>query len=136
MKKGVITLFVLLMAAVGFAQTATADAEQGAQIVFQESEHNFGDISQGDKVSYTFNFENTGNEPLIISNVITTCGCTAPSWPREPIAPGESAKIDVVFNSAGKMGVQNKIITVVSNAVNAQERVKLTGNVLPKSNNQ
>lgn len=136
MKKGVITLFVLLMAAVGFAQTASANAEQGAQIVFQESEYNFGDISQGDKVSYTFNFENSGNEPLIISNVITTCGCTAPSWPREPIAPGESAKIDVVFNSAGKMGVQNKIITVVSNAVNAQERVKLTGNVLPKSNNQ
>jgi hypothetical protein len=137
MKKGLLTVLVLMFASLAFAQSAgDAADENGPRVTFVESEFNFGDISQGDKVNHTFEFENTGTEPLVISNVLTTCGCTAPSWPREPIAPGEKAKIDVVFNSAGKMGIQNKVITVVSNAVNAQERVKLVGNILPKQNNQ
>ena len=65
----------------------------------------------------------------------TTCGCTAPEWPREPIAPGKTAKIKVVFNSAGKMGMQNKVITVMSNAVNNPERVKIVTNVMPPDPN-
>ncbi len=124
---------VLLMYTQLHAQQAKKELVEGPQITFEESSHDFGDIEQGDKVNYTFKFENSGTEPLILSNVLTTCGCTASKWPREPIAPGEGGEIEVSFNSAGKMNKQNKVITIVSNAVNSQERVKITTNVLPKS---
>lgn len=126
----------MLLVVAAFAQqkekkTATA-AVNGPQITFQESEFNFGDIAQGEKAEHIFTFKNTGTAPLVLSNVLTTCGCTASEWPKEPVAPGKSAQIKVTFNSAGKMGVQNKVITIVSNAVNAQEQVKMVGNVVPQ----
>jgi len=118
-------------------EAAPADMEGimlGARITFEEESHDFGDITQGDKIEYVYAFENTGTEPLILSNVLTTCGCTATDWPRDPIAPGKSGEINVTFNSSGKMGIQNKVITVISNASNPQERIKLITNVLPASN--
>ena len=66
---------------------------------------------------------------MIISNVLTTCGCTVPEWPREPIPPGAAGKIDVVFNSANKSGVQNKVITILSNAKEGRTKLTLYGNV-------
>ncbi|MEM6846388.1 MAG: DUF1573 domain-containing protein [Bacteroidota bacterium] len=132
MKNTLALLFSFFLIQVAFAQEATTDEKvDGPQITFAEDSKDFGDIVQGDKVSHTFEFENTGTEPLILSNVLTTCGCTATAWPREPIVPGASNKIEVSFNSTGKKGRQNKIVTVVSNAINAQERVKLIANVLP-----
>jgi len=112
-------------------ESKSTDAVQGPFIEFKEELKSFGEINQGDKVEHTFAFVNAGNEPLIISNVLTTCGCTAPSWPKEPIGPGEESSIVVRFNSAGKMGRQNKVITVISNASNNPERVKIQANVLP-----
>jgi len=106
----------------------------GAQITFEVESHDFGDIYQGDKVEYVYQFENSGNEALIISNVLTTCGCTATNWPHDPIGPGKKGKVEVTFDSSGKMGKQNKVITVVSNAINSQARVKLITNVIPKGN--
>lgn len=130
----------LLLAGVAFFASAQEGEQEetpmtGAKIAFTEKSYNFGDITQGDKVEYTFAFENTGNEPLILSDVRTTCGCTAPEWPKEPIAPGAKAELRVVFNSAGKMGMQNKVITVMSNAANSPERVKIVTNVMPPDNN-
>ncbi|NQZ75773.1 MAG: DUF1573 domain-containing protein [Ekhidna sp.] len=126
-------LATLLLA--GFTFCATAQEEPmpmtGAKIVFSESSFDFGEITQGDRVEHIFEFENAGTEPLVLSDVRTTCGCTAPQWPKEPIAPGAKSKIKVVFNSAGKMGMQNKVITVMSNAVNNPERVKIVTNVMP-----
>ena len=114
-------------------EAATTEASmQGAVITFEEDKFDFGDIYQGDKVEHIFKFENTGNEALIITNVQTTCGCTAPNWPRAPVAPGQEAEIKVVFNSAGKMGIQNKEITIVSNATSPMNRVSIVTNVLPK----
>ena len=101
-------------------------------IAFGKVTHDFGDINQGDKVEHVFSFENTGTEPLIITNVQTTCGCTAPEWPRDPVIPGQKSSIKVVFNSAGKMGRQNKVITIQSNAVSPNNQVSITTNVLPK----
>ena len=101
-------------------------------LVFEETTHDFGNITQGDKVAYTFKFKNTGTEPLILSNVLTTCGCTATNWPRNPIAPGGSNEIAATFNSAGKNGKQNKVITVISNASNGNQRVSIISNVAPK----
>lgn len=133
MKKLSILFFTLLLLNAAYAQEeATVEVTDGPKITFEEATHDFGDIEQGTKVSHVFNFENAGTEPLILSNVLTTCGCTATDWPRDPIAPGGGGKIEVSFNSAGKMGKQNKVITVVSNAVNAQERVKIITNVLPR----
>ena len=129
MKKLFAILFILGMAQFAFAQS-DATAANLAKITFTEAEHDFGDITQGDKVEYTFTFKNEGAAPLVLTNVSTTCGCTAPEWPRDPIMPGQESSILVRFNSAGKMGRQNKVITVYSNASNNPERVKIVTNVL------
>lgn len=128
-------LFVLLgFAAQGFAQANSSAKANGPVITFDKKVHDFGDISQGDKVEVTFYFTNTGNEPLIITNVQVTCGCTTPKgWPRDPIAPGGKGELTVAFNSAGKMGKQNKVVTIVSNASNADgSQISFTANVLEK----
>ena len=137
MKKFVVWVFLFLFGAVAaFAQenTVTTPDPNAPVITFKDSKHDFGDIKQGDVVSYVFEFENTGKSPLILSQVQTTCGCTTPKWPREPIAPGAKSSITAQFNSAGKMGQQNKVITVISNASNSPERVTIISNVLPKDN--
>ena len=105
-----------------------------ANIEFAEKQHDFGDVVKGESVSHKFEFKNTGTEPLIILNVQTTCGCTAPSWPKEPIPPGESGSIFVNFNSAKKIGRQNKIITVYSNGQKPEDKLKIVCNILPENN--
>lgn len=83
---------------------------------FDKTEHDFGTITAGAKVNYSFNFTNTGEANLVISNAIGSCGCTVPEYPKTPIKPGESAKIKVIFNSAGKHGNQQKTVTLTTNA--------------------
>lgn len=106
----------------------------GPAITWEKSVYDFGDVVQGDKVEHTFKFKNTGNESLIITNVQVTCGCTTPKgWARDPIAPGRSGEITVAFNSLGKFGKQNKVVTVVSNAVNPEGgQISFLANVLEK----
>lgn len=118
--------FLLLISVSGFAQ-------HGPKIEFDKKEYNFGDIIQGDTIMHSFVFTNTGSEPLILNNVVTTCGCTATQWPKTPLNAGESAKIQVVFNSTGRFGMQRKIIRIRSNAMEPEVRVYLSGNVLPSS---
>ncbi len=125
---------LLLMVGMAWAQTEPQEASatgDGPQITFEETEFDFGDITQGDVVEHTFNFTNTGNAPLILNNVLTTCGCTAPEWPKQPIAAGEKSKIHVRFNSRGKMGRQNKVITIQSNIQGSTTRIKIMGIVIP-----
>lgn len=126
----------ILFSLFAFALVFTAKAQQagsGAVISFKEKSVDFGDIVQGQKVEHTFTLTNSGTEPLIISNVAATCGCTVPSWPKEPIAPGNSAEIKVSFNSTGKMGKQNSVVRIYSNATEPIEKVSLISNVLPKT---
>jgi hypothetical protein len=126
-------VFGLFVIASAIAQEKTdAAPADGPQIVFEETSHDFGEIHQGDKVEHVFTFENSGNAPLIISNVLVTCGCTASDWPRDPIPPGTTSSITITFNSAGKMGIQNKVVTIVSNAVTPRSKVTIKTNVLPK----
>jgi uncharacterized protein (DUF58 family) len=122
-----LTLFALAVVFNVQAQVA------GPVITFTESSVNFGDLTQGDKVSHTFQLKNTGTAPLIISNVAATCGCTVPSWPKDPIAPGQSAEIQVSFNSAGKVGAQNSVVRIYSNASEPIEKVSLISNVIVKN---
>jgi hypothetical protein len=84
-------------------------------ITFDEEEFDFGKIIQGEKVSHSFFFRNTGKKNLVISSASGSCGCTVPEWPKEPILPGQSNKIEVIFSSEGKSGYQEKTITVVTN---------------------
>lgn len=77
--------------------------------------HDFGTITTIDPVKTTFTVTNTGKNPLIITNAKATCGCTVPIWPREPIAPGKSAKIEVSYTGKGKAGKQNKTVTITAN---------------------
>ncbi|WP_194777356.1 DUF1573 domain-containing protein [Pararhodonellum marinum] len=130
MKRFTLLLFIGLMAATVHAQIASNN--NGPVIDFNETSVDFGDITQGDKVEHTFVLKNTGSAPLVISNVAATCGCTVPKWPKEPIAPGSSAEIKVTFNSAGKMGKQNSVVRIYSNASEPIEKVSLISNVLPK----
>lgn len=97
-----------------------------------DTAYNFGTIKEGEKVEYNFRFRNTGNKPLIIMNATATCGCTVPEKPEEPIKPGETGSIKVVFNSAGKEGVQEKSITVTSNAYSNFPPLILRGTVTKK----
>lgn len=100
-----------------------------AKIVFEETEYNFGKITQGDTVRHTFTFKNDSDEDLLISNASASCGCTIPEWPKEPIAPGERGKIEVKFNSTGKSGVQNKVVMITANTNPNVTNVALKGEV-------
>ena len=90
--KKIALLFIFFILA--FANQVQAQ-ETVPVISFKENSIDFGDIVQGQKVEHTFVLTNTGKQPLIISNVAATCGCTVPSWPKEPVAPGKSAEIKV-----------------------------------------
>ena len=84
-------------------------------IKFEKTEHDFGKILQGEQVSYTFKFKNTGNAPLIITSIEKTCGCTTPDFSSQPIKPGESGKITITYDSKGHKGFQNKRLIVKAN---------------------
>src|SRR5215213_10177802 len=122
MRKYLFLAVILGFAAQVFGQETKATSKKdGAVITFEKQTHDFGDMVQGDKVEHTFYFVNTGNEPLLITNVQVQCGCTTPKgYPREPIPPGGKGELTIAFNSAGKIGRQNKTVTVISNASNAE----------------
>ncbi len=103
-----------------------------AAFTFTNRWHDFGDIVQGQKITHTFTFRNTGKDPLIISNVQPTCGCTITEWTRQPIMPGQPGGVTVTFDSKEAMNGQSKTITVISNSSGGSERLYLRGNVLPK----
>ena len=98
-------------------------------IKFEETEFDFGTVDQGEKVTHVYKFANTGNEPLIISNAKGSCGCTVPSWPKEPIPVGGSGEIQVQFDSKGKKNKQSKKVTLTANTDPAQTFLTIKGEV-------
>jgi hypothetical protein len=130
-------LFVFLFVSLpGLCQSTAAKQEaDGALLTWDENNFDFGDIRQGEKVEHTFKFKNTGSQPLIITNVSTQCGCTTPKgWPRDPVMPGDEGEITISFDSSGKIGRQNKVATVISNAINTKaNQLLLSGIVTEKS---
>ncbi|HZY79412.1 MAG TPA: DUF1573 domain-containing protein [Cyclobacteriaceae bacterium] len=125
---------MFLVLALAAVQLSSGQSEPGPFLTWEKSSHDFGDIPQGEKIEHTFRFSNTGTQPLIITNVSTQCGCTAPrGWPRDPIAPGDHGEITLVFDSSGKFGRVNKVATVISNASNKDGgQVLLSGNIHDK----
>lgn len=132
--KHFIALFIsILIFKVGFTQDQVITTPDGPKIEWESSNFDFGDLIQGERVENTFKFTNTGNAPLIITNVEVTCGCTTPKgWPRDPIPPGGKGELTVAYNSVGKYGRQNKVVKVISNAVTPNNQIVFTANVLTK----
>ncbi|MGE5382409.1 MAG: DUF1573 domain-containing protein [Omnitrophica WOR_2 bacterium] len=106
-----------------------ADNPNAADISFSKTVHDYGTIFVGGDGNSEFEFTNTGKEPLILSSVKSSCGCTVPSWPREPIMPGKKETIKVKYDSM-RIGPINKTITVMSNAKTSPVVLKITGNVV------
>ncbi len=144
MKKIFIALFLLVaFGTYSFAQVE--EAEKKATYIMDEDgnliettdpvmefdleKHDFGEVEEGPKIEYQFKFTNVGKEPLIISNVKASCGCTTPEWPKEPIMPGEESFIKAVYNTKGRPGPFNKSITITSNAHTPTKRLFIKGAV-------
>ena len=90
-------------------------------MTFGKTEHDFGIIEKESKVAYTFEFRNTGEADLIITNAVGSCGCTIPEYPKGAIKPGESGKMKVSFNAVGKQGQQQKTVTITTNTAQGSE---------------
>jgi len=124
------------------AQPQIIDANAGADVIpeptgpkttieFAEMEHDFGTIEQNTKNPKTFTFTNTGTEPLIIANAKGSCGCTVPQYPREPIAPGETGEIEVVYSPGSQKNQQTKTVTITANTEPATTVIRIKANVNP-----
>jgi hypothetical protein len=133
-KIGLLVGLVLVMFACNSRNNGQSSANVGssdsAYMYFKEEEYDAGKVVQGEKVTHTFVVENRGKKDLQIIDIQTTCGCTVPKYSKSPIASGKSANIDVVFDSSGKSGMQNKGITVVSNAAPSAKTLKIRCEVI------
>ncbi len=110
------------------AVVTPVDNPNAGDFTFTEETHDFGKIPKGTPVVTEFNFSNAGKEPIVISNVQASCGCTTPSWPKEPILPGKSSVIKVQYNAANPGGF-NKSITITSNAKSPTKVLYIKGTV-------
>ena len=110
-------------------KSASSVSEKQPLITFDKTEHDFGTLLQGEVVTYSFHFTNTGNAPLLISNVNTSCGCTVADFSREPINPGKDGYIKATYDSKGHHGFQTRSLTVVSNTNPNQTVLRLKGTV-------
>ena len=128
MKKLFLSFGIMFIAVLGM-NTLNAQIEKGAKIEFNKEVHDYGNIKYGGEPYCSFEFKNTGDEPLIISNAKGSCGCTVPQYPKEAIKKGGKGVIKVTFNSAGKMGMQDKTVTITSNAKNSPVILHLKGTV-------
>jgi hypothetical protein len=106
-------------------------------ISFEEDVFNFGNMTQGEKVSYEFKFKNSGDNPLLILSVKPSCGCTvSEDWPDYPIEPGEGGVIPIEFNSEGKKGHQSKSITLVANTEPRTSVLMIEGDIIAPEINE
>ena len=120
MKKLVFLLLVGLFPALSFGQGI---------LKFEQEIHNFGTIQEGDPAVHEFKFTNEGDQPIIMSNVRASCGCTTPFWTREPVAPGETGSIKASYNSKGRPGNFHKTITITSNSTTPTKVLQIKGTV-------
>jgi hypothetical protein len=141
----VFSVIVLLLTSCGGSESKKYDtgvvknpasAQPGKQqssqpeIRFERTEHDFGRLVDGEKVSYSYKFTNTGGADLIITQAKGSCGCTVPRFPTIPMKPGESGFIEVTFDSSNRPGFQNKTITVVANTVPSTVVLTVKANVV------
>ena len=132
MKKVIYLLGIMLLMA-GVAKAQDVKTQMGPEIEFEKIVHDYGDVPYNGNGECEFRFTNTGNEPLLVQKPKSSCGCTIPSWPKEPILPGESDVIKVTYRT-NRAGNINKTVTVTSNAVkNSTVVLRIKGRVLEQS---
>jgi hypothetical protein len=128
-------MFFMVSGGCAMAQDVKQDAKKGnksPEISFDYLVYDYGTILEGSPGECEFTFKNTGKEPLVLSNVYSSCGCTVPDWPKDPIMPGKTSSIKVKY-STSRVGGINKTITVQSNAeVNSKVELRITGTVKKK----
>jgi hypothetical protein len=112
-------------------KTPPADGKY-PKMTFKKMVHDFGNINEGEKVETKFEFTNTGEADLIISNAKGSCGCTVPEFPKEPIKPGQTKSMLVTFDSQGKPNQQEKTVTIDCNTESGTEKITIKANVKPK----
>ena len=110
------------------------DSLQETSVTIIDSVYDFGEITEGEMVEFNYRFKNSGNKPLVVSNVSASCGCTVPEKPEAPVQPGETGYIKVKFNSDKRVGEAHKTIMVQSNANPAFPELLLKGIVISKTN--
>jgi hypothetical protein len=101
-----------------------------AVLFFRDYSHDFGKVTEGEKVGYTFTFENKGSGNLVIASATASCGCTVPKYDSKPVPPGGSGNIEVVFDTSGRNGKQTKSVTVASNASKPLILLQITAEVV------
>lgn len=116
--------------------TAPVEVKDPTTIQLIDSTYDFGKVTEGEIVEYSYRFKNTGDKPLVVSEVHASCGCTVPEKPEEPVKPGEIGFIKVKFNSDHRPGEAHKTITVTSNAKPAFPELLLKGEVIGKEQQQ
>lgn len=120
--------------------TNTPDFQQKAEalpkttVKWLEEEYDFKTIKEGDQVTHTFKYVNTGSEPLTITHVKPSCGCTATNWTKEPVAPGQEGMAEIKFDSHNKAGTVNKTVTVYGNFEGITKQLSFKGTVTPDPN--
>lgn len=107
-----------------------SDIDELPKFEFVNKMHDFGVIIEGEKVSYTFKFKNTGKSDLVISSAKGSCGCTVPKYNKEPLPPGKEGFVEVIFDSSGKNGMQSKTITLMANTQPNSEVLTISGEVV------
>jgi len=129
---GSLTLVILFSCSIAFAQSAqpvkVEDNPNAPEISFEKTVHDYGTVAYGGDGTCYFKFTNTGKEPLILQQPQSSCGCTVPTWPKEPILPGESNEIKVTYNTK-KVGPINKTVTIRSNAKTSTVVLRIQGKV-------
>jgi hypothetical protein len=132
MKKTILFLNIFASASLLMAQEVKTPVPpvnpNAPEIVFEGESHDFGTIKQGDNGTYEFKFKNSGKEPLIISNARGSCGCTVPSWPKDPIKPGGTGTIKVTYDTQ-RVGPFSKTVTINSNAKTQEKVISIKGKV-------
>jgi hypothetical protein len=126
-----IIMFAIAITTINAQDAAVPQNPNAPDIKFVKSVHDYGTIIQGADGNCEFKFKNIGKEPLILSNVVSSCGCTVPSWEREPIMPGKEGTIKVKYDT-NRIGVISKQITVMSNAKTDRVILQIAGKIEPK----
>ena len=129
------SVFLLFSVVISFAQQTDPNNPQASnpnapEITFEKTVHDYGTIVKGANGTCEFKFTNTGKEPLILSKPLSSCGCTVPTWPKEPILPGNSDVITVTYNT-NTIGPINKTVTVSSNGITSKVMLSIKGKVVP-----
>lgn len=124
--KRIIFLFVAVLLTTSMASAQDA----AASLAVAEDSYDFGAIKESNgKVSHTFVVKNEGTQPLVITRVIASCGCTSPEWPKEPIAPGKNGEVVVTYDPQGRPGPFSKTVSIYSNGKRGSQVLTIRGDV-------